>query len=128
MNRKFKLSLYIAAIFAAGVITGIFISYQVVRHMMPNQERMAKHWCGELESKLDLKQEQMQKIRPIIDKALVGFKKNLSQEIFTSLSNAYEKIALELTPEQKVKLEKLHHDQENFLRSKLGTEPAGKQM
>ncbi len=122
MNRKLKLSLYLAAIFVAGVFTGVFLSYQVVRHLMPNQERMASHWCAELQNKLSLTPEQARKVRPIVDNALVGFKHNLVQDALSGLSNCYAKVALELTPEQKAKLEQLQRDQEKFFRSRFGEE------
>jgi hypothetical protein len=122
MNRKVKLSLYLAAIFVAGVFTGIFISYQVVRHMMPNQERMASHWCADLQHKLDLTSDQAAKIRPIIDNALVGFKQNLEQDVLSRLSNCYAQVSLELTPAQKTKLDQLQQEQAKFLRSRFGDE------
>ncbi len=122
MNQKLKASLYLAAIFIAGVVTGMFISYQVVRHMMPSQEKMAARWTGELQSKLDLTPEQVQKIRPIIDAALVDSKKNLSQEMLSSLSNCNKQVALELTTEQKTKLAQLQKEQEKFIRTKIGGE------
>jgi hypothetical protein len=128
MNRKLKLSLYIAAIFAAGAITGIFITVLAVRHMLPTQERMVNGWCRDLQHRLDITPDQAKKIRPIIENTVAGFKENLSQDVLTRLSNSYERVALELTPEQKTKLEKYHRGQEAFLRSKLVTNapPPGK--
>lgn len=122
MNRKLKLSLYLAAIFAAGVVTGMFISYQVVRHMMPSRERMASRWAGELQSKLDLTPEQMQKVRPVIDEVLANFKGNLSQEMLGSLSNCYARVALDLTSVQKEKLQQLEQEQARFIRTQFGGE------
>ena len=122
MNRKLKISLYLAAIFVTGVVTGMFISYQVVRHLMPNRERMADHWCGELQSKLNLKPEQMQKIRPIVNKALTDFKNNLSREMLLSLCNCNARVVLELTPEQKAKFERIQMEQQEFIRTKIGGE------
>ena len=125
MNRKLKISLYLAAIFAAGVLTGMFISYQVVRHMMPSQEKMANHWCADLQSKLNLTPEQMEKIRPIINGQLTDFKSSLTQEMVSSLSNCYVQVALQLTPDQKTKLEQLQREQEDFVRTKIGGQTSG---
>jgi Spy/CpxP family protein refolding chaperone len=122
MNRKLKISLYLAAIFAAGVVTGLFISYQVVRHMMPNREKMADHWCGELRSKLNLTPEQMQKIRPVVNDALTDFKNNLSCQMLFSLSNCNARVVMELTPEQKAKFEQIQREQQEFIRTKIGGE------
>jgi Spy/CpxP family protein refolding chaperone len=122
MNRKWKISLYLAAIFVAGVVTGMFISYQLVRRMMPTQERMVGHWCGELQSKLNLTPEQMQKIRPIVNDAVTDFRNDLSREMLLSLSNCNARVVLELTPEQKAKFEQIQKEQEEFIRSKIGGE------
>ncbi len=62
--RKIKIVLYLAGIFFAGIVTGVFISFQVVRHMMPNQTNMTEHWSRQLQSRLDLSPEQMRKIKP----------------------------------------------------------------
>jgi len=125
MNRKVKISLYLAAIFVAGVVTGMFISYQIARRMMPSRDKMANHWCGELQSKLNLTPEQLQKIRPMIEGALCDFRNNLSQEMLSSLSNCNSQVALELTAEQREKLAQLQKEQEEFIRTKIGSETPG---
>ena len=61
--RKFKIVLYLIGIFLAGIVTGVFISFQVARHMMPTQANMTGHWSRQLQSRLDLSPEQMQKIK-----------------------------------------------------------------
>lgn len=126
MNRKLKLSLYLAAIFIAGVVTGMFISYQVARRLMPSRERMASRWCGELQSRLDLTPEQMTKIRPIIDGALTDFKDDLTRDMLGSLSNSYVCVAQLLNPEQKSKLEQFQKEQEQFIRTTFGREVSAK--
>ena len=40
---KLKIGLYLAAIFAAGFVTGVFVTVQVARHMMPDQAQMAAY-------------------------------------------------------------------------------------
>jgi Spy/CpxP family protein refolding chaperone len=127
MNRKLKISLYLTALFAAGVVTGMFISYQIARRMMPSREKMADHWCGELQSKLNLTPEQMQKIRPVVNDALTDFKNNLSCQMLSSLSNCNARVGLELTPEQKAKFEQIQKEQQEFIRTKIGGETSGSQ-
>jgi Spy/CpxP family protein refolding chaperone len=122
MNRKWKISLYLAAIFVAGVVTGMFISYQLVRRMMPTQERMVGRWCGELQSKLNLTPEQMQKIRPIVNDVVTDFRNDLSRGMLLSLSNCNARVVLELMPEQKAKFEQIQKEQEEFIRSRIGGE------
>jgi len=126
MNRKLKISLYLTAIFVAGIVTGMFISYQVARYMMPSREKMAGRWCNELQSRLDLTPEQMTKIRPIIGGALSDFKDDLTRDMLGSLSNSYVCVAQQLTPAQKPKLEQFQKEQEKFIRTTFGAEGSGK--
>lgn len=118
--RKIKISLYLAAIFFAGIVTGVFISFQVARHMMPTQANLTERWSRELQSKLALSPEQMQKIKPVIRNTLGGFKDILAADALSSLSNCNAQIVAELTPEQKVKLEELAKGQREFIQTRLG--------
>lgn len=122
MNRKLKITFYLAAIFVTGVVTGMFISKLIVAHMMPSREKMVDHWCGDLQSKLDLTPEQMHKIRPIIEKDMADFKDDLCRQMVANLGCCNAQIAAELTPAQKVKLEQLQKDQERFIRTAFGGE------
>jgi hypothetical protein len=125
MSRKLKISLYLAAIFAAGVLSGLFVSYQVVRRMMPSQERIASHWCGDLQSKLNLTPDQLKKIRPMIDDAITDFRDNLARDMSFSLSNCNARVVLELSPEQKPKFEQIQKNQQDFIRSRILGESSG---
>ena len=122
MNRKLKISLYLAATFVAGVATGFFAAFQMARHFMPPREAMAAHWCGELQSKMNLTPAQMAKIRPIVDDTLAEFKTSMCQASLANLSNCNARIALQLTADQKVKFEQIQKEQQDFIRSKLGQE------
>jgi hypothetical protein len=122
--RKFKIVLYLTGIFLAGIVTGVFISFQVVRHMMPTQANMTGHWSRELQSKLELSPEQMQKIKPVIEQTIGGFTDLLAADALSSLSNCNAQIAVELTPEQKVKFEQLAKKQREFIQQKLGGQAA----
>lgn len=122
--RKLKISLYLTGIFIAGIVTGVFISFQVARHMMPTQANMTERWSRELQSKLALSPEQMQKIKPVIRNTIGGFKDILAADALLSLSNCNAQIAVELTPEQKVKFEKLAKEQREFIQSRFGGQAA----
>jgi len=124
--RKLKIVLYLTALFLAGVATGIFVSFQVARHMMPSEARMAGRWTYELQTKLNLSPEQMQKIRPIVTETIGRFKVTLKDDVLSAFSDCNARIAADLTPEQKVKLEKLEKEQRGFIESKLGGESAPK--
>jgi Spy/CpxP family protein refolding chaperone len=117
---KLKIILSLAGILFAGVVTGMFVSFQVARHMMPSQSRMADRWGGELQSRLDLSPEQMQKVRPFITNAIGNFKITLGNDALTALSNCYSQIAGVLTPEQKTKFEKVDKEQREFIQRAFG--------
>jgi Spy/CpxP family protein refolding chaperone len=125
MNRlsKLKITLYLAAIFLAGAVTGGIVLMTVGRYMMfspPGREQMAARWCGELQSELSLTPEQMQKIKPIVNETLDQVKANLMQQLSTTVSNCNTRIANELTPEQKVKFKRMIDEREEMMRRKFG--------
>jgi Spy/CpxP family protein refolding chaperone len=130
MNRlsKLKIALYLAAIFLAGAVTGAIVPITVGRHMMfnpPHQDQMATRWCGELQSELKLTPEQLQKIKPIVMDTLDEVRVNLTRELSGSISNCNARIASELTPEQKVKFERMVKEREQMIRRKLGEKSDG---
>jgi hypothetical protein len=111
--RHWKMILGLMAIFAAGVGTGAVgmvmiivkaVSSPVVNHRWTD-ERLA-----DLDRKLVLTPEQKAKIRPIVLSAAERFRA-LGNETFEKLLAAadqtYEEVARELTPEQRVELEKM---------------------
>jgi Spy/CpxP family protein refolding chaperone len=122
--RKLKIVFYLTGIFLAGIVTGVFISFQVARHMMPTQANMTGHWSRQLQSKLDLSPEQMQKIKPLLREAIGGFQATVAADALSSLSNCNVQIATQLTPEQKVKFEQLAKEQREFIQQKLGGQVA----
>jgi len=117
--RKLKIALYLAGIFLAGAVTGVFISFQVMRHMMPNQARIAERMSQDLQSKLNLTPEQMGTIKPVIEESINGFKSTLGRDTLASLSNCDARIEVELTPEQKAKFAAMEKDLQDFIRSKM---------
>ena len=74
---KLKIGLYLAAIFAAGFVTGVFVTVQVARRMMPDQAQMAARWCKDLQSKMSLSPTQVEKIRPVINVTLNDLRNRL---------------------------------------------------
>lgn len=123
---KLKIILCLAGIFLAGVVTGMFVSFQVARHMMPNQARMTAHWCKELQSRLNLSPDQMVKVTPIITKSLGNFQTTLGNDALTALSNCNAQIAVVLTPEQKTRFEQMDKEQREFIQRAFGAaKPAG---
>jgi Spy/CpxP family protein refolding chaperone len=118
--RRIKIVLYLAGIFLAGIGTGVFISFQVAKHMMPNEANISARWCGDLQSKLSLTPEQMAKIKPIVEQSVGGFRATVTCDMLSTLSNCNAKIALQLTPEQKVKFEQFDREQRQLFQEKFG--------
>jgi len=127
---KWKISLYLAGLFLAGVVTGAFTAFAVGRHMMlaaMNQEKMAARWRGDLEAKLSLTPEQVQKITPIINDAMATLRTTLADQILATVSNSNARIAAELAPEQQAKFAAIEKQQQEFIRKRLGSETANPQ-
>jgi hypothetical protein len=122
--RKLKIALYLTSLFLAGVGTGVFVSFQVARHMMPSEARMTDRWSHELQSRLKLSPEQTRKITPMIRRTIGEFKATLCADALATLSRSDAQISAELTPEQKVKFEELANEQRGFIQHKLGGQTA----
>jgi Spy/CpxP family protein refolding chaperone len=105
-----KITLSLVAIFLAGAVAGAFVGFKVAHQSMsnpPSQEQMAARWCAELKCKLALTPEQLQKIRPIVEETMAEIKTSVGDRMSCSLSNSSSRIACVLTPEQRVKFEKM---------------------
>lgn len=122
---KLKIGFYLAAIFAAGFVTGVIVTVQVARHMMPRPEDMAARWSRELQSRMNLTPGQVEKIRPIINDAIGELRSRLSADMLLILSNHNALIADELTPEQKPKFEQIEKEEQGGIRALFGGETNG---
>jgi len=122
---KLKISLYLTALFLAGVVTGSFLTHQIgkriVAHMM-QPSVMAEHWRRDLEGKLRLTPDQSQKIKPIIADGMETFRSAFHDQMQISLSNCNARIAVELTPEQRAKFAEVEKEQQEFIRSRFKKE------
>jgi Spy/CpxP family protein refolding chaperone len=128
---KWKISLYLVALFLAGVVTGAFLTHQVGKRIMMKMmrpEAMAEHWRHDLEGKLSLTAEQSRKIAPIIADGMNTFRSGFHDQMQLTLSNCNALIAVELTPEQRTKFAEIEREQQEFIRSRLknGDAPKGK--
>ncbi len=124
MNRlsKWRIGLYLAAIFVAGTVTGVVLTCTVGWRLMSaafSEQKMAEHWCAELQSKLNLNPDQMQRIRPIVNDTIHEVRTNLTERLSTMISNCNARIEHELTPEQKVKFEELVREHETRMRQRF---------
>ena len=117
---KVKIGFYIAAIFAAGFVSGGYVTIQVGRHMMPGQADMVAHYCSDLQTKMNLTPAQVEKIRPIIAEAMGEFKNRLSSDMLANMSNSNARISVILTAEQLPKFEQIKKEQQDMIRAAFG--------
>lgn len=124
---KWKISLYLAAIFLAGLVAGAFVGFKAGQRMMfaspPRPETMAARFTGELRSKLNLTPAQTAKIEVIINDSMIDFQRALSTQVSSSFSNTNARVSGELTPEQKIKFEELQKEHEQFLHDRFKDGP-----
>jgi Spy/CpxP family protein refolding chaperone len=119
---KWKISLYLSVLFLAGVVTGAILTAQIGKRMMMKviqPEAMAGHWQHDLETRLNLTAAQSQKIAPIIRDGMKNFGAVLCDQTGLALSNCNARIALELTPEQRIKFAEIEKEQQQFIRSRF---------
>ena len=123
---KGKISLYLLALFLAGVVTGAILTAQIGRRMMlrvMQPEAMAGHWQHDLETRLNLTAAQSQNIRPVIVEGIRNFGLTLHDQMGLALSNCNARIELELTPDQKIKFAEIEKKQQDFVRSRFDGAP-----
>ncbi len=119
---KWKIGLYLSALFLAGVVTGAILTAQIGRRMMMRvmqPEAMAGRWQRDLETRLNLTAAQSQKIAPIITDGMKNFGAVMRDQTGLALSNCNARIEMELTPEQKIKFAEIEQEQQNFIRSRF---------
>lgn len=113
-NKPWKLILLLLAIFAAGGVTGAFVTMRVGRKLIADRT-MPEQWAPlhmrKLADRLNLQPEQVEQLRPIVRRNLeeLGRLRNRcladSRVVFERMER---EVAEKLTPEQRVKFEELN--------------------
>jgi Spy/CpxP family protein refolding chaperone len=123
---KWKLGVYVLALFLAGGGSGALIGWQVCRRTpvtpLPTAEIGAR-LRARFQSHLALTPDQTQKIDPMIDQAmrrLEVIRKETASQVFANVSTMHEQMLTVLTPEQKVKFEVLERERRERLLQKFG--------
>jgi len=117
MGRIILVSLVFVAIFATGVITGAFVMLNVVKHRaqknnpppaiaVPFNPQMLRRFAEQL----DLTREQREQLRPIITQYAEEFRVQ-RRENDSAVQRMEADVDKVLTPDQRVKLEKLKDEQ-----------------
>jgi Spy/CpxP family protein refolding chaperone len=123
---KWKLGLYVLAIFLAGGGSGALVTWQVSRRIPVaplTPEEIGTRLRARFKSQLDLTPDQVQKIDPMIDQAMRQvevIRKDTANRVFANVSNLHEQVVIVLTPEQKANFDVLERERHDFLRKKYG--------
>ncbi len=113
MNRalQWKLIAGFLLVFVAGGITGVFVGGSYARHHffeLHRPERIGAQMKNKLRAELNLTPEQVAKISPIIDKTaaqLRVIRRETGQRVHQVLADAHRQMAVNLTDEQRQKLQ-----------------------
>jgi Spy/CpxP family protein refolding chaperone len=122
---RWKVALYLAAIFVAGGVTGWTIAARATKEKMYSSFRsdeFAAHLRERVRSGLDLTPDQAAKIEPIIERTCSEMKsihRDTYKRISQIISNLNAQIAAELTPDQKAKFEQMEKDRQESTRRKF---------
>jgi Spy/CpxP family protein refolding chaperone len=114
-SRFFRPALYALLIFAAGVITGVFVAPIVGRSFMrpPGSQEMAQHIMHRLRSNLDLTDAQVAQIKPLVEKTgadMETIRRETTQRVMRRMEQTNTEISAILLPEQQAKFKTMEEE------------------
>jgi hypothetical protein len=110
MNSRRTAVLYLAGVFLAGGLTGGFGGYALGRRPIfrpPNPQSMAEHLVGHFRNELNLSEDQVTKVRPLVEQATAEadtIHAATFERVHGVMTNLNRRIEEFLTPEQRQKL------------------------
>jgi uncharacterized membrane protein len=116
MDKPWKVILVLLGIFAAGGVTGGFVTVRVWRERLANRpvpEEWAPRHLKRLADRLDLTPQQQEQIRPIIKRnmeQLNRLRNRSMAEAKTAVEGMQREITEQLTPEQRAKFEQMNRE------------------
>jgi gas vesicle protein len=127
MNRalKWKLIAGFVLVFLAGGMTGAFIAASQTHHLFfaPYRGAISDRMRNRLRAQLQLTDEQMAKISPIIDKTanqLEAIRAETGRRVHETFTESHREIAADLTPEQRAKLQAIEERHRHSLHRMRG--------
>lgn len=124
---KGKAILYLVAIFIAGAASGTIIGYSSGKQqaVAPAQQReICDRTLKRLETRLELTQEQVGRIKPIVEQNSVAIQ-NLQRESWLKVSDTFKRmnaqIASYLTDDQRLRLDAMETERCEKVRKKCGS-------
>jgi Spy/CpxP family protein refolding chaperone len=123
---KFKLMLYLAAIFAAGGVSGWVVAAKTTKQKIfspPAPKEFSSRFCDRVFSSLDLSDDQKQKVREIgdrYDKDMFKLHAQHGRQIRQAVSNRNAQLSAILKPEQFEKFEEIERQRRESSRTRSG--------
>lgn len=116
MNKPWKVIIVLLGIFAAGGVTGGFVTLRVLKNKIMNRpvpEEWAPKHLKRLVDRLALTPEQQEQIRPIVRRNMEQLNRVRNQsmaETQTVVEGMQRDISAQLTPEQRTKFEQMNRE------------------
>lgn len=116
-----KVVLYAALIFLAGAATGVLVAPMIGRTFMrpPQPRQMSRHMLEHLQSELQLTPEQTTKIKPLVERTgadMEAIHRETMKRVVARLHQTHAEISSLLSPEQRVKLNKMEAEHRKHIR------------
>ena len=121
---KWKLVLYLAAIFAAGGVSGWVVAAKTTKEKIfspPAPKEISSHFCERLFSRMNLSPEQSQKIKEISDRyarEVDNVRDEQSWRIRQAANNRNAQINAILTPGQRTEFEQIERERREAYRNR----------
>jgi Spy/CpxP family protein refolding chaperone len=121
---KWKIVLYLAAIFAAGGVSGWVVAAKTTKERIfspPAPKEISSHFCDRLFSQMNLSPEQSQKIKAISDryaKEVDGVRDEQWRRIRQAANNRNAQINAILTPDQRTQFEEIERERRESNRNR----------
>jgi Spy/CpxP family protein refolding chaperone len=119
--RSWKVILYAALIFLAGLFIGMLAGPYVQRTFVrpPTPPEMSRHILARLQSRLSLTPEQTAQIKPLMEQTasdIDAIRLATTKQVSDRIAETNSKIATFITPEQKAKLDQMEAERREHVR------------
>lgn len=131
MNKNLKLVSLLAGIFVTGSVTGALLTTRFGRDWLKQRavpEQWASHHVRKLTEKLELKEDQVEQLRPIIQRNMEEMGRLRSECVKDTrvvAERMEREISAKLTPEQKVKFDEYNRQKRERMKKLMQKKPAG---
>ena len=131
MNKNLKLVGLLAGIFVTGSVTGALLTTRFGRDWLKQRavpEQWASHHVRKLAEKLELKEDQVEQLRPIIQRNMEEMGRLRSECVKDTrvvAERMEREIAAKLTPEQKIKFDEYNREKRERMKKHMQKKTEG---